>query len=331
MPHHETLIIGAGLAGLSCALELHKQGRPFLLLEKSDSFGGRVRTDKVDGFLLDRGFQVFLDAYPEASNILNLSALDLQEFEPGALVFHQQKLHRVMDVFRRPQHALSSLRAPVGKLRDKALVARLQLHLKKSSLESIAKREDISTAQYLRNYGFSELMIERFFRSFYGGIFLENELRTSSRMFEFTFKMFSLGAATLPANGMEEIPRQIAAQLPEESLRYRCRPLAVGDRTVELHNGETFSAPCSPNAFAFKQMGAILPTAGTTRRPIQRTGFGPSSRAITMSSAFNVSTARGPSTVSIMVPATKHGIVSTVTKPTSVSKTLPDESNDAIS
>ncbi|MEQ1840759.1 MAG: FAD-dependent oxidoreductase, partial [Verrucomicrobiales bacterium] len=99
----ENLIIGAGLAGLSAAVRLHEAGREVLILEASDGVGGRVRTDKVDGFLLDRGFQVYLDAYPEAGALLDLKALDLRPFEPGALVWRNEKLRKVMDVFRRPR------------------------------------------------------------------------------------------------------------------------------------------------------------------------------------------------------------------------------------
>jgi len=98
----QVLIIGAGLSGLACALKLLKAEIPFLLLEASDAPGGRVRTDEADGFLLDRGFQVYLDAYPEAGKVLDLPALDLRPFSPGAIVFRRGKMHRVMDVFRRP-------------------------------------------------------------------------------------------------------------------------------------------------------------------------------------------------------------------------------------
>ena len=108
------LIVGAGMAGLSCAVHLHRAGIAVKVFEASDGVGGRVRTDIVDGFRLDRGFQVYLDAYEETGKLLDLPALDLQAFEPGALVYRGGKLHRLMDVFRRPGSALESLKAPVG-------------------------------------------------------------------------------------------------------------------------------------------------------------------------------------------------------------------------
>lgn len=239
---HQTIIIGAGLAGLACALKLRDAGHPALLLEKSDAVGGRVRTDSVDGFLLDRGFQVYLDAYPTAGNLLDLAALDLKKFEPGALVFSKGRRMRVMDVFRRPQHLVSSGLAPIGSVFDKMRVALLRQRCLGTSLDDLAGHEDLTTEQFLRQFGFSERIIDSFFRSFYGGIFLERELRTSSRMFEFTFKMFSQGSATLPALGMGEIPRQLASRLPAKNLRCGVEIESVVGKVVTLTNGDQLTA-----------------------------------------------------------------------------------------
>lgn len=203
------------MAGLSCALQLANSRVPVKLLEGSDRVGGRVRTDSVDGYLVDRGFQVYLDAYPSAGELLQLDRLDLRSFEPGALVWRGGKLHRVMDVFRRPRELMTSAMVPVGSFWDKLKVGSLRYRLLRKPVEEIWADEEISTEAYLRRFGFSERMIDEFFRGFYGGIFLERELRTSSRMFEFTFKMFSLGAATVPAGGMGEIPRQLHDRLTE--------------------------------------------------------------------------------------------------------------------
>lgn len=207
-------------------------------MEASDAVGGRVRTDMVDGFLLDRGFQVFLDAYPEAGALLDKSLLDLHAFQPGALVFDQGHLHRVMDVFRVPRYVLTSALAPVGSWLDKLRVAWLKWQLGEASLESLTSEEEMSTEAYLRRAGFSSRMVDGFFRSFYGGIFLERELRTSSRMFAFTFKMFSQGYATLPARGMGEIPRQLASRLSPSTIRLRQRVTEVRAGGVTLESGK---------------------------------------------------------------------------------------------
>ncbi|MGJ8723690.1 MAG: NAD(P)/FAD-dependent oxidoreductase [Roseibacillus sp.] len=256
---YDAVIIGAGLSGLSCALELQKHKKKVLILESSDGPGGRVRTDEVDGFLLDRGFQVYLDSYPTAGSLFDLSKLNLKKFEPGALVYSDGKLHRVMDIFRRPKYLWASATAPIGNLFDKALVARLRMMLIKSSLTEIAEREDQTTKDYLRRFGFSERMIDGFFRSFYGGIFLERELRTSSKMFEFTFKMFTEGSACLPAKGMGELAKQLATRIPEGQIRYHCPVQKVSRNQIHLNSGETIEASSIVLATSHNAAKAIAP------------------------------------------------------------------------
>ncbi|MFN9431449.1 MAG: FAD-dependent oxidoreductase, partial [Acidobacteriota bacterium] len=102
MNSHPVAIVGAGLAGLGCALELQRRNIPFQLFEASDSPGGRVRTDSVDGFLLDRGFQVYLTAYPEGQQLLDYPSLQFGRFLPGAMVRLDGRFHRVMDPWREP-------------------------------------------------------------------------------------------------------------------------------------------------------------------------------------------------------------------------------------
>ncbi len=232
------LIVGGGLAGLACAIRLHEAGARPLIFEGSDAPGGRVRTDRVDGFLLDRGFQVYLDAYPEAGILLDKTSLDLRRFKPGALVYQGDRMWRVMDVFRDSRHLLASAFAPIGSFSDKLRVALLKWRMSRVSIEEIAAHEDMTTENYLKRAGFSPRMIDGFFRSFYGGIFLERNLRTSSRMFEFTFKMFSQGSATLPAQGMGEIPRQLSSRLPDGTLRLGARVTEVRPGGITLESGE---------------------------------------------------------------------------------------------
>ena len=110
----DAVIVGAGLAGLSCAISLEAAGLTVTLLEASDAPGGRVRTDVVEGFRLDRGFQVLLTAYPEAKRLLDNRALQLKRFEPGALVWHGGKFHRFADPFRSPVRAARFLFDSIG-------------------------------------------------------------------------------------------------------------------------------------------------------------------------------------------------------------------------
>lgn len=123
----DVIVVGAGIAGLSAAVTLKKQyGLQALVLEQGDAVGGRVRTDVVDGFLLDRGFQIFLTGYPEAQGMLDYQALELKDFYAGALVRKDGQFHRVADPFRHPVDGVASLTNPVGTVMDKVRVGLLR-------------------------------------------------------------------------------------------------------------------------------------------------------------------------------------------------------------
>jgi len=216
----EVVIVGAGVAGLACALELQKSGVPFALLEKQDGVGGRVRTDIVDGFVLDRGFQIFLTAYPTAQEILDYDALRLNKFYAGADVRWNGNFHRVADPLRHPIDGLLTLSPehPIGSVQDKILVGvfRFQAFLK--SLDVIFSSEETSIAERLVSLGFSESMIDRFFRPFLGGIFFDRQLGTTSRLFEFVMKMLATGSNTLPERGIGAVSDQLAERLPPKCI-----------------------------------------------------------------------------------------------------------------
>ena len=124
--NRDVIIIGAGLAGLSCARALHQRGISCLLLEASDDVGGRVRTDKLEGFLLDRGFQVLLTAYPEVRRWLDLESLNLRPFYPGALMRTAGRFERLVDPWRRPLDAIKQLFTSRIRMSDGLAVARLR-------------------------------------------------------------------------------------------------------------------------------------------------------------------------------------------------------------
>lgn len=239
----DVIVIGAGLAGLCCARRLQQHGLTPLVLEGSDGIGGRVRTDLVDGFLLDRGFQVLLTAYPTARATLDYAALELRPFHPGALVRWDEGFHRVADPWRHPFEALQTVFGPVGSLADKMRVARLRRRVLRDSLSEIFQRPERTTIAALRESGFSDLMIDRFFRPFLGGVLLDPNLHTSSHMFEFVFRMFASGDVVLPARGMGAIPQQLAAGLPAESVRTDAAVATlVAADGVQLRSGECLSA-----------------------------------------------------------------------------------------
>jgi phytoene dehydrogenase-like protein len=261
----DAIVVGAGASGLVCALELARRGLSVQVLEASDQVGGRVRTDTVDGFLMDRGFQVLLTAYPEARRWLNYEGLSLHTFEPGALVHSGNQLHCVADPLRRPSQILKTALAPVGTFRDKFLIAELREELVTASIDEVLTAPELPTIEYLRQYGFSPEIIERFFRPFFGGIFLEPELATSSRMFRFAFRMFSLGEAALPAAGMQAIPHQLAAALPEGSLRLNARVASIEKGLARLESGEELHARAMVVACDPVTASRLLPTSADVR------------------------------------------------------------------
>ncbi len=242
MNDFDVIIVGAGLSGLVCAHELVRSGRRCVVLESSDDVGGRARTDIVDGYQLDRGFQVLLTAYPEAQKILNYDQLRLGHFASGALVRFKGKFHRLSDPLRQPSQALSSLLSPVATFGDKLRMLKLKNDVCRLSLDEIYRRPELKTIEVLRDRGFSKTVIESFFRPFLGGVFLDRSLWTSSRMFEFVFKMFSTGAAALPAEGMGAIARQLAGKLPHDTIRLNTVAKRAEKGRVTLSNGEVLIA-----------------------------------------------------------------------------------------
>jgi len=238
----DVAVIGAGLAGLTAALELERAGRTVTVLEADDDVGGRVRTDRVDGFLLDRGFQVLLTAYPELERLVDLDDLALCSFDPGAIVHLDGRLHRVGDPLRRPATAVDSLRAPIGSVRDKARLARLLLRLRSSSPRGMLAASDRSTLDQLRAEGFSERMIDRFFRPLFGGIQLDADLSSSRRMFEVVLRCLAVGSSAVPSAGMGALPRQLAGGLRPGTVRLGAQVAAVAPGMVTVAGGEEIRA-----------------------------------------------------------------------------------------
>ena len=236
-----TIIVGAGISGLACATWLHRAGRPVLVLEASDAVGGRVRTDVTsDGFRLDRGFQVLLTNYPEARRIFDYSALNLKEFRSGAVIrLADGRETTLQNPLQRPLAAFSALSSPIGSLADKLRILSLVWHLLKHTPEELLARPATDTLTFLQRYGWSEQMINSFFRPFFGGVFLDRELTTASNFFEFVFQQFVTGAAAVPALGMQQLPEQLAARLPVGTVRLNTSVAGIVDSTqVRLTSGE---------------------------------------------------------------------------------------------
>lgn len=236
------VIVGGGLAGLTCARRLQARGQDCLVLEAADAVGGRVRTDRVDGFQLDRGFQVLLTAYPAAQRWLDYDALKLQRFVPGARVWAEGAMSTVSDPMREPGDLLATLRAPVGSVADKVRIATLRSTARSGSLDSLFTLPETTALEALQSHGFSETMIERFLRPWLGGIFLDASLGTPNRMLMFVLRMFAEGHAAIPDGGMQAIPEQLAAGLAPGTVRLNAPVASVDTGGVTLQSGERVAA-----------------------------------------------------------------------------------------
>ncbi len=259
----DCIVVGGGLAGLACGLTLQSAGRRVKILEASDRIGGRVATDEVDGFRVDRGFQVYLDAYPEGQRFLTLQSLQLGRFESGALIAEGSRLLTIADPWRCPVEAVRGLLGGTVGLFDAVKIARLRsrllARLQAGTLGETAGKAVRSTREMLLEQGFSERVLRRFFEPFFGGVFLERGLATSADVFEFTFAMFALGSGCLPAGGMAAIPRQLAGRLADDALETGCEVAVVEPGLVRLADGRELRAGAIVVATDFDAAGRLLP------------------------------------------------------------------------
>lgn len=249
----DVVIVGAGLAGLTCARRLQARQQSCVVLEADDAVGGRVRTDRVEGFQLDRGFQVLLTAYPAARRWLDYDALSLRRFSAGARVWCDGAWHVVSDPTREPGDLVATLMAPVGTLADKMKIATLRSAARRGTLDELFTRPETTALEALKAHGFTDGMIERFLRPWLGGIFLDDSLGASSRLLMFVMRMFAEGHAAVPDAGMQAIPEQLAAGLAPGTVRLNTPVVTVDGGTVTLQSGERIIAD-----------GIVVATDGTT-------------------------------------------------------------------
>ncbi len=235
-------IIGGGISGLIAARVLEEHGLSATIIEATDRLGGRVKTDVVDGYNLDHGFQVLLTAYPAAKKYLDFDALELQEFLPGSAIFKNGKQKIIGDPLRNLSLLLPTLFSGIGTVNDKLKILALNRRLKKKSIQNIFAEKEQTTHVYLENIGFSEAIITNFFTPFFSGIFLENKLDTSSRMFEFVYKMFGEGNAALPKDGIQAIPKQLFEKLKSTTIIFNTKVKSVENGSIKLESGETLKS-----------------------------------------------------------------------------------------
>ena len=237
------VVVGAGLAGLAAARHLTRHGVDVTVLEGSDAVGGRMRTDIVDGFRLDRGFQLYNPAYPEGERVLDHQALDLKPFIAGARIVVERggrrRVERVADPRREPSWAIPSLLARIGSPVSLARFGAYVVSRAMKSVDSMSHDPDVTSEEALRRAGADRDLMERVLRPFLSGVFLESELSTSRRFLDVVLKSFVRGTPGVPAKGMQQIPEQLAAGL---DVRFGQRVASAAAKAVDVDGGDTHRA-----------------------------------------------------------------------------------------
>ena len=238
----EFLIVGGGLSGLLLALHLQARGRSFLLLESASMPGGRVSSEQFRGYTLDRGFQVMLDSYDQGLPYLSLAELGLGYFDSGAYLQGPEGRAYVGDPLKNPASIPDILAHYPFSMRETWQLLWLTLSLWRRSDASIWGDPESSTRAYLDNRGFDKAGLDRFLQPFFGGVFLDDNLEVSSRLFCFLYKRFALGRAGLPRDGMSAIPAQLAKQIDPGSILCSQRVESIHGQEARVVGGSSFHA-----------------------------------------------------------------------------------------
>ena len=238
MNDSDIVIIGAGLTGLRAALEISRSGLSVLLVEGSDSVGGRMRTSNLDGLILDHGFQVLLTAYPELASIPSIGDLNCGAFMAGARVRIGTEWHYFSDPRRQPKEFLNSLRNPIGSISDLLKFGWLSYQ----SLKRDVVASESSISRELDQLRFSARFRDGFVNPFLRGVLLDPSLSTDSGLAKFYLKSFARGFAALPAAGIQALPELLADSLGRQHIRLNSRAVSIRPRGVTLESGDEITA-----------------------------------------------------------------------------------------
>ncbi|MYY13454.1 FAD-dependent oxidoreductase [Streptomyces sp. SID4919] len=269
----DVLVVGAGLAGLVCAHDLLRSGLDVWVVEGSDGVGGRMRSDRHEGFVIDRGFQVLNTSYPQVRARLALRDLRLRPFTPGVLVHTERGRLRLGDPTREPRRLAGMLPGRLAPARDVLALGLMSARDMLGPVRALKRAEDRTTRTALAAAGFSERFVEEFFRPFLSGVFLEDELETSSRFFHLVWRSMLRGTLCLPAHGIGAVPARLDDALPTGTVLLETPVERLTDSGVLLVSGREIAARAVVVATGPAVAGALLPGLGVPPYRVVTTYF----------------------------------------------------------
>ena len=256
----EVVVVGAGLAGLQCARRLRDLGHEVLVLEAADEVGGRVRTDLVDGFRCDRGFQVLNPAYPAVRRWVDLAALELQSFRAGVLVRTEDRLATLADPVREPGLLPATLRSGLLQPLELAALARWAARVLVDP-KAVLRGADTDLTSSLDAAGVRGPIRRAVLEPFLAGVLADSHGTSSASFTKVLLRMFALGRPGLPAAGMGALPRQLAEPLGDR--------VHLGVRVVAVEPGPSSGTGTAPGASGAAETGrtglmTVRDESGTT-------------------------------------------------------------------
>ncbi len=229
METHDAIVIGAGLAGLRCAVRLAQAGRDVVVLEAADAVGGRQRTDAVDGFLLDRGFQVLNPAYPAVRRWVDVDALDLRRFPVAVRVRREDGSATLSHPLRHPTGLLATLRSGLVPPRDAVALARW---ITPALLQprAVISGPDRPLRESWDRVGLQGPLRFEVLEPFLAGVIADDAGDTSDAFVKLLVRMFALGSPGVPAAGIGALPAQLARTAEAAGVGIRLGMRVVGVR-----------------------------------------------------------------------------------------------------
>ncbi len=261
MNKYDVVIVGGGMSGLTMAYHLEKFGYSIAIYEVGSEVGGRVRTDHIDGFQLDRGLHFFQSSYPEAAKVLDYKSLKLKNIYPGMLIFHEEKFELISNPLKKWTDLITNFFGNFSDISDRLRFMGLLAKLSAYSENYIMNNADVDAYTFIKQQGFSDEFVEKVFRPFVGAVFCSKDMQVSARLFSYILKYFTISQLTLPEKGIGSIPQNIAAQLQHTEIFLNTKVKEAHDDGVMLANGDFIHAERVVIATTPSDLIKILPTA----------------------------------------------------------------------